>query len=117
MRSIGNIFQLSSGHSTIMMNFACLQIDLSHHPVRNVTECQKLMEQGWRNRAIGATLMNADSSRSHSIFTISVEMIPVSKSLMPRYTSIRRGKLNLVDLAGSERQAKTGYLRFLRVPA
>lgn len=66
------------------------------------------MEQGWRNRAVGATLMNADSSRSHSIFTISVEMMPVSQSLVDCCSPIRRGKLNLVDLAGSERQAKTG---------
>lgn len=65
------------------------------------------MEQGWRSRAVGATLMNADSSRSHSIFTISIEMMPISQSLVD-YLPIRRGKLNLVDLAGSERQAKTG---------
>lgn len=69
------------------------------------------MEQGWRNRAIGATLMNADSSRSHSIFTISVEMMPISQSLVD-YCPIRRGKLNLVDLAGSERQTKTGTVPF-----
>jgi len=30
--------------------------------------------QGSKNRSTGATLMNKDSSRSHSIFTISVEM-------------------------------------------
>ncbi|XP_065205081.1 osmotic avoidance abnormal protein 3 isoform X2 [Planococcus citri] len=82
--------------------------DLSYHAVHNVHECQKLMEQGWRNRAVGATLMNTDSSRSHSIFTISVEMMPVSQSLVDYCSPIRRGKLNLVDLAGSERQAKTG---------
>ncbi len=83
-------------------------VDLSYHTVHNVAECQKLMEQGWRNRAIGATLMNADSSRSHSIFTISVEMMPISQSLVHYCPTIRRGKLNLVDLAGSERQTKTG---------
>lgn len=81
--------------------------DLSFHAVHNVSECQNLMDQGWRNRAVGATLMNADSSRSHSIFTISVEMMPTSQSLVGCSSSIRRGKLNLVDLAGSERQAKT----------
>lgn len=31
------------------------------------------MATGWNNRAVGATLMNADSSRSHSIFTIYLE--------------------------------------------
>lgn len=30
---------------------------------------------GTKNRSVGATLMNQDSSRSHSIFTITVEML------------------------------------------
>ncbi|RZF32357.1 hypothetical protein LSTR_LSTR001821 [Laodelphax striatellus] len=81
--------------------------DLSHHAVSSVTECQELMDKGWRNRSVGATLMNADSSRSHSIFSISIEMMPFSEDL-DASCSIRRGKLSLVDLAGSERQAKTG---------
>lgn len=49
--------------------------------------------------------MNADSSRSHSIFTICLEMMKTNEEASE---PIRRGKLNLVDLAGSERQAKTG---------
>lgn len=65
------------------------------------------MDQGWRNRATGATMMNTDSSRSHSIFTISVEMMSMSSDVED-IKSIKRGKLSLVDLAGSERQAKTG---------
>ena len=63
------------------------------------------MERGWKNRATGATLMNADSSRSHSIFTINLEMMTPDDS---GEEHIRAGKLNLVDLAGSERQSKTG---------
>lgn len=34
----------------------------------------RLMEQGQKMRTVGATAMNATSSRSHSIFTIVVEM-------------------------------------------
>lgn len=49
--------------------------------------------------------MNQDSSRSHSIFTITIEMSDKSQS---EDSHIRVGKLNLVDLAGSERQSKTG---------
>lgn len=52
--------------------------------------------------------MNADSSRSHSLFTISVEMMETIQEINGEKQSIRKGKLNLVDLAGSERQAKTG---------
>lgn len=65
--------------------------------------------------------MNQNSSRSHSIFTISIEQL----SNVNNNQSIRKGnktrqfhwksphqfvsgKLNLVDLAGSERQTKTG---------
>ncbi|CAG0897732.1 unnamed protein product [Cyprideis torosa] len=79
--------------------------ELSMHPVHNVDECEILMEKGWDNRSTGATLMNQDSSRSHSIFTITIEMMKKSGG---ENEHIRQGKLNLVDLAGSERQAKTG---------
>ncbi|XP_077867468.1 osmotic avoidance abnormal protein 3-like isoform X1 [Saccoglossus kowalevskii] len=79
--------------------------DLSMHGVHNVSECERIMGTGWSNRATGATLMNADSSRSHSIFTIHLEMCETDGE---GEDHIRAGKLNLVDLAGSERQAKTG---------
>lgn len=78
---------------------------LSMHPVHNVTECESIMEKGWKSRAVGATLMNADSSRSHSIFTVYLERLTSDDT---EDGNIRKGKLNLVDLAGSERQAKTG---------
>uniref|UniRef100_A0A3B5B5A7 Kinesin family member 17 n=1 Tax=Stegastes partitus TaxID=144197 RepID=A0A3B5B5A7_9TELE len=48
--------------------------DLSMHTVHSVGECERIIEQGWRNRAVGYTLMNKDSSRSHSIFTIHLEI-------------------------------------------
>lgn len=47
--------------------------DLSMQRVGNVAECERVMATGWQNRTVGATLMNADSSRSHSIFTIYLE--------------------------------------------
>ena len=52
--------------------------DISLHPVANTAECEALMAKGWSNRATGATKMNADSSRSHSIFTINIEMMSSS---------------------------------------
>ena len=57
------------------------------------------------NRHTGATLMNADSSRSHSVFTCQIEAMENDAS---GEEHLRVGKLNLVDLAGSERQSKTG---------
>ncbi|XP_078498705.1 kinesin-like protein KIF17 isoform X3 [Lissotriton helveticus] len=78
---------------------------LSKHTVHSVAECELIMETGWKNRSVGYTLMNKDSSRSHSIFTIHIEICSVDDK---GKDSLRAGKLNLVDLAGSERQSKTG---------
>jgi len=47
--------------------------------------------------------MNADSSRSHSLFLIQIE----SEEIVNGESAFKAGKLNLVDLAGSERQGKT----------
>ncbi|XP_037684229.1 kinesin-like protein KIF17 isoform X4 [Choloepus didactylus] len=78
---------------------------LSMHTVQSVAQCERIMEMGWKNRSVGYTLMNKDSSRSHSIFTISIEIYAVDERGKDH---LRAGKLNLVDLAGSERQSKTG---------
>ncbi|KAL7552959.1 hypothetical protein ACHAWF_018456 [Thalassiosira exigua] len=72
--------------------------------VKSVAEIDDVLQKGKKNRSVGATLMNAGSSRSHSIFSIVVECCS-SDGLNEH---IRVGKLNLVDLAGSERQSKTG---------
>lgn len=63
------------------------------------------MQAGNKNRSVGATLMNQTSSRSHSIFTVTVES---SIEGDDGEAHIKVGKLNMVDLAGSERQSKTG---------
>lgn len=78
--------------------------DLSLNAIRTANDMEKLMNIGYKNRAVRATQMNAQSSRSHSIFTIYIE----SEETGPNGDSvIKAGKLNLVDLAGSERQSKT----------
>ena len=78
--------------------------DLTSYVVKSTKECDKLRDFGARNRHTGATAMNAESSRSHSIYTITVESC---EQRPDGSSSIRMGKLNLVDLAGSERQSKT----------
>ena len=80
--------------------------------VENVTVIQAenskmtldIMKAGRVNRATGATKMNPGSSRSHSIFSITVESSTTDELGEAHY---KVGKLNLVDLAGSERQSKT----------
>ncbi|WIA28846.1 hypothetical protein OEZ86_011372 [Tetradesmus obliquus] len=85
--------------------------DLMQFVVKSVAEIGSVLQVGKKNRVVGATLMNQDSSRSHSIFTITIEATERHNSSQPDAdgsSHIRVGKLNLVDLAGSERQSKTG---------
>lgn len=76
--------------------------NLSMHGVRSEEEALNLLFLGDTNRAISETAMNTNSSRSHCIFTITLEARPNGSE------TIRRSKLHLVDLAGSERVHKTG---------
>ena len=78
--------------------------DLTAFVVKGVSEITNVLKAGKKNRSVGATLMNQDSSRSHSIFSIVIESCDRGSA----DNHIRVGKLNLVDLAGSERQSKTG---------
>ncbi|XP_045612288.1 kinesin-like protein KIF3A isoform X1 [Procambarus clarkii] len=79
--------------------------DLLTHVVHNADEMDRIMTLGNKNRAVGATNMNAHSSRSHAIFTITIECAERGLDGKQHW---RVGKLHLVDLAGSERQSKTG---------
>lgn len=80
--------------------------DLTSIVVKSVDEIDQVLQKGKKNRSVGATLMNAGSSRSHSVFSIVVECCTSDEQGVRDH--IRVGKLNLVDLAGSERQSKTG---------
>lgn len=64
-------------------------------------EIYELIKSGNSKRKVSATLMNQQSSRSHSIFQIDL------KQFLPNGTLIK-SKLHLVDLAGSEKVDKTG---------
>ena len=75
---------------------------LSEYYVNSGEELLQYMELGQKNREVGFTLMNAGSSRSHSIFITEINQ----KSL--KDFSQKTGKMYLVDLAGSEKVAKTG---------
>ena len=61
-----------------------------------------LLELGSSNRAQAATNMNEHSSRSHSIFILTINQTNKNDG------SSKIGKLYLVDLAGSEKISKTG---------
>ena len=74
--------------------------------VESAEDLNNMLDRGLKARTVASTNMNAESSRSHSIFTIIVEMN--TKDPVTGKDMLRVGKLNLVDLAGSERQKKTG---------
>lgn len=80
---------------------------LRESTVKDVQECTRLVEQGDRRRALAATKMNAASSRSHAVLTLSLETLAINDDSKTENT-VKRGRLHLVDLAGSERQARTG---------
>jgi kinesin family protein 3/17 len=77
--------------------------DLTIKTVNNIKQMIQIMETGNNNKSTGATAMNAESSRSHSVFTIYIE----SSQETDGANNFKNAKLNLVDLAGSERQDKT----------
>ncbi|KOX78531.1 Osmotic avoidance abnormal protein 3 [Melipona quadrifasciata] len=76
--------------------------------VKDAAECARLVEQGDRRRAAAATKMNAASSRSHAVLTLSLETLAINEENSKTENTVKRGRLHLVDLAGSERQARTG---------
>ncbi|XP_074168615.1 kinesin-like protein KIF15 isoform X2 [Rhinolophus sinicus] len=71
--------------------------------VSSAAEAYQVLSGGWRNRRVASTSMNRESSRSHAVFTITVESMEKSSETV----NIRTSLLNLVDLAGSERQKDT----------
>ncbi|KAJ2969193.1 hypothetical protein NQ176_g8800 [Zarea fungicola] len=70
--------------------------------VSSVQEVYEVMRRGGNARAVAATNMNQESSRSHSIFVITITQKNVETG------SAKSGQLFLVDLAGSEKVGKTG---------
>ncbi|NXY03993.1 KIF15 protein, partial [Pteruthius melanotis] len=69
----------------------------------SAAEAYQVLTTGWRNRRVASTSMNRESSRSHAVFTITVESMEKNNEVV----NIRSSLLNLVDLAGSERQKDT----------
>ncbi|XP_067858548.1 kinesin-like protein KIF11 [Heptranchias perlo] len=73
--------------------------------VHNKDEVYQILERGAARRTTAATLMNAYSSRSHSVFSITIHM---KEMTLDGEELVKIGKLNLVDLAGSENIGRSG---------
>ncbi|KAM1262159.1 hypothetical protein ACFX13_028023 [Malus domestica] len=97
-------------------NGAITLAGLTEVAVSSLQEMATCLDQGSLNRATGSTNMNSQSSRSHAIFTITLEQMRKIRSAFPGNDSPDEdmgeeyfcAKLHLVDLAGSERAKRTG---------
>eukprot|EP00929_Paragymnodinium_shiwhaense_P099687 TRINITY_DN6146_c0_g1_i3.p1 TRINITY_DN6146_c0_g1~~TRINITY_DN6146_c0_g1_i3.p1 ORF type:complete len:1638 (+),score=304.64 TRINITY_DN6146_c0_g1_i3:69-4982(+) len=81
---------------------------LLEEPCNSSQEVQALLDYGTKKRIVSATHMNADSSRSHAVFSVKVHIFEGDRPL-DEASDVRKvltAKLNLIDLAGSERQLK-----------
>ncbi|GFX63253.1 kinesin-like protein KIF11 [Trichonephila clavipes] len=74
--------------------------------VKCMQDLNDILDQGYKKRRKAATFLNKMSSRSHTVFTVTV-------SMKEKYTTMEKtktGKLNLVDLAGSENIGRSGAI-------
>ncbi|KAJ3559108.1 hypothetical protein NM688_g534 [Phlebia brevispora] len=79
---------------------------LDERPVKSAEDALKLLKKGSERRQIAATKFNDHSSRSHSVFSVTV--LTKEKSSVKGDDLLKVGKLNLVDLAGSENIGRSG---------
>jgi kinesin family protein 11 len=78
---------------------------LEEEIVCSANEIYTLLERGSSKRRTAETLLNKQSSRSHSILSI---IIHIKEATPEGEELIKCGKLNLVDLAGSENISRSG---------
>lgn len=77
---------------------------LTKKVVSSYEEIKAAMDLGEKNRSIGGTLMNATSSRAHTVIAIEFKNI----TIMGGKKSMKQSVINLIDLAGSEKAEQTG---------
>lgn len=78
--------------------------------VKTVQEAIDAFQTGQKRKRMGHTILNAESSRSHSVFTIRLVQAPTDSQGETVHTDKRTitvSQLSLVDLAGSERTNRT----------
>ena len=75
--------------------------------VESKAEIYEILKKGSAKRQTAATLLNACSSRSHTIFSVTVH---IKENAIDGEDLVKIGKLNLVDLAGSENIGRSGAI-------
>ncbi|BGP57426.1 Kinesin-related motor protein [Rhodotorula sphaerocarpa] len=91
--------ETKNGHAGVVIQ------GLEETVIRSAEEGLSVLRRGSERRQIAATNCNERSSRSHSIFTVNVQVRDTGKE---GSEVLRVGKLNLVDLAGSENVGRSG---------
>ncbi|RHY77196.1 hypothetical protein DYB34_008138 [Aphanomyces astaci] len=71
----------------------------------SMDDVMAVVDEGHRNRRVGSHEMNKDSSRSHSILTITLDQEVLDPN--DGHSVVKYGKMSFVDLAGSERLRDT----------
>lgn len=83
--------------------------DCTSLPVSSLEHAMSVLEGGFALRKTSSTNMNARSSRSHAVLSLTVELkITRRDDGGVESSTTRTGILDIVDLAGSERQRDTG---------
>lgn len=86
--------------------------DITEVVCKDSNDIYNVIDTGKSHRATAPTLMNAESSRSHSILLIKVNQKPSESVVNAAEDAVpntkRAARLYLVDLAGSEKVGKTG---------
>ncbi|XP_005189382.2 chromosome-associated kinesin KIF4 isoform X1 [Musca domestica] len=80
-----------------------IMVGLTEQQVHSAKETTDCLVRGSSGRAVASTAMNEASSRSHAIFTVTLQATKKDES-----RAVTTSKFHLVDLAGSERSKKTG---------
>lgn len=78
--------------------------------VKSVEDAIEAFSLGQKRKRMGHTILNSESSRSHSVFTIRLVQAPTDNRgeyLLQDKRTIIASQLSLVDLAGSERTNRT----------
>eukprot|EP00752_Nemacystus_decipiens_P007271 g6508.t2 len=91
----------SAGGGTEVAGLTKYDIDTGDEE-QGLLELEEIMRVAQRTRSVASTAMNAESSRSHSVFTLWLTGVDSSTG------TTLKGVLHLVDLAGSERLDRSG---------
>lgn len=80
---------------------------LNEEVINSYKDMISLIQRGAKNRHVGSTAMNRESSRSHSVLTTIIESKSMSSSGV---WNMKTSRFHIIDLAGSERSKNTNAI-------